>query len=197
MNEQLPSTPNTIEQKIEEGHNNQQAGRDIIINHNYPQQDVKMKSLIEAYKQEQLENKEFNQVLEELEMYLNPVESELQNIIGLEKKLIDGHFEEQIDFAMRVKDLFYRKVERNRLSESAQKIFLYILADVFTKFHSTIFPLICNNTSHDIIMKKIDEEIINVISQKLGENVLDIYTDSIFGMIYFLTGNCHIKWSKL
>lgn len=194
MNELLSSTPNAIEQKIE-GDNNQQAARDII-NNLYPQQDVKMKSLIEAYKQEQLENKEFSQVLEELDYYLNPVKAESQNIIGLKKKLTDGQFDELVDYAMEMKELFYRKVERYRLSESAQKIFLYILADVQNKFNHKIYPLICNDTSHQIIMEKIEEEIINVINEKLGENVLDIFPNSISGMVYFLTGNCHIKWSK-
>jgi hypothetical protein len=45
-------------------------------------------------------------------------------------------------------------------------------------------------------MGKIKDEIINVLLQKLGENILEIYADSISGMLFFLTGNCHIKWSK-
>jgi len=184
----------SINQRINNGNNNQLAGRDI--NNFYPQHDAKMKALMEEYKQEQINNIEFNQVIKELDYYLNPLNSEVQNIVGLEKKLKDGQFDEYLEYAMTVKDTFYRKVEQYRLSKAAQNIFLYIMADVLTIFHQKIYPLICNNTSHDIIMNKIDDEIIKVLSQKLGENVLNIFSDSITGIIYYLTGNCHIKWSK-
>jgi len=189
-------SPNKSEQKIE-GDGNQQAARDINIYHSYPQQDVKMKDLIEAYKQEQRTNSNFSEIIEELDYYLNPVKSEEQNVIGLEKKLKDGQFDDYIEHAMRMKDLFWRKVERYRFSKVAQQIFLYILADVLTIFKLKIYPLIRNDTEHEIIMSKINDEIINVLLQKLGENILDIYADSISGMLFFLTGNCHIKWSKI
>jgi len=184
----------SIDQRINNGNYNQQAARDI--NNFYPQHDAKMKALMEEYKQERSKNIEFNQVIEELDYYLNPVKSEVQNIVGLEKKLRDGQFDEYLEYAMTVKDTFYRKVEQYRLSKAAQNIFLYIMADVLTIFHQKIYPLICNYTSHDIIMSKINDEIIKVLSQKLGENVLNIFSDSITGIIYYLTGNCHIKWSK-
>jgi hypothetical protein len=45
-------------------------------------------------------------------------------------------------------------------------------------------------------MSKIQDEIVDVLSQKLGENILEIYNDCILGILYYLTGTCHIKWSK-
>jgi len=194
MSKLLLSGLNSVEQTIN-GNNNQQAAGDIN-NYLYPQHDAKMKALIEEYKLERSKNIEFSQVIDELDYYLNPVKSEVQNIVGLEKKLMDGQFDGDLEYAMIVKDTFYRKVEQYRLSRAAQNIFLYIMADVLTIFHQKIYPLICNGTSHAIIMSKIDDEIKNPLSKKLGENVLDIFSDSIIGIIYFLTGNCHIKWSK-
>jgi hypothetical protein len=118
MSDSLNNFPTNSEQTIE-GDGNQQAARDINIFNSYPQQDVKMKDLIEAYKQEQKTNSNFNEIIEELDYYLNPVKSEEQNIIGLEKKLKDGQFEDYIEHAMRMKDLFWRKVERYRFSKVA------------------------------------------------------------------------------
>jgi hypothetical protein len=179
------------------GNYNQQAAGDIT-NLNYcPQQDAKMKDLIEAYRQEQKTNPYFNEIIEELDFYLNPVKSEDRKIIGLEKKLRDGQFDDHyIETAMEMKDIFWRKVEHYRFSKVAQQIFLYIMADVFTKFNLKIYPLIRSDMAPEIIMSKIHDEIIQVLNQKLGENILDIFDDSILGIIYFLTGNCHIKWSK-
>jgi hypothetical protein len=127
---------------------------------------------------------------------LNPVKSEAANVIGLEKKLQNGSFNENVELAETLKEMFYRKVEHFRFSKSAQKIFLYVMANVMSLFHTKIYQLICNDTAHDIIMSKIQDEIVDVLSQKLGENILEIYNDCILGMLYYLTGNCHIKWSK-
>jgi len=177
------------------GNNNQQARRDIN-NYFFTQQDEKMRELIEAYKIEQKNNPKFNEIIDELDFYLNPIKEEEQNIIGLEKKLEDGQMDNYIEYAMTMKDIFWRKVERNRFSKVAQQIFLYVMADVLALFKFKIYPLIQNDTDHEIIMSKIYDEIILVLINKLGENILDIYSDSITGMIFFLTGNCHIKWSK-
>jgi hypothetical protein len=174
------------------GNSNQQAGGSIN-NYNYPP--TKMRALIEAYEQERLTDATFNATIEQLDYYLNPINREMGEVIGLEKKLQIGHFDIFIGYAMEAKDMFARKLEQYRFSKVAQEIFLYVLADIWTIFHNKIYQLVCNNESHDIIMKKVQDEIIEVISKKLEDNVLDIYPDCISGMIYFLTGNCHIKWS--
>jgi hypothetical protein len=175
------------------GNSNQQAGGNIN-NYNYPQ--TKMRALIEEYKQERQIDETFNDIIEQLDYYLNPISRESEAVIGLEKKLQTGHFNEFIHYAMTAKDIFARKLEQHRLSKAAQEIFLYLLADIWTIFHQEIYQPICNNETHDVIMQKIHDEIIEVISKKLEDNVLNIYNDCISGMIYFLTGNCHIKWSK-
>jgi hypothetical protein len=43
-------------------------------------------------------------------------------------------------------------------------------------------------------MALVQSQIISPVSELLGENVLDIYPDELSGMLYFLTGNCHIRW---
>ena len=41
---------------------------------------------------------------------------------------------------------------------------------------------------------RIDDKVIKPAIFVLGENVLKLLKEDINGMIYFLTGNCHIKW---
>jgi hypothetical protein len=175
------------------GNSNQQAGRDI---YNYPQTNSKMKELIKAYEQQCQNNETYNDLVEELNYFLNPVKNEAKKVIGLEQKLHNGKFDELMDFACEMKDKFSRKIEKHRLSKAAQEIFVYVLAEVMNLFQYKIYPYICAGNTHVLINEKIQDEIIDVITRKLEDNILDIYADSISGMIYFLTGNCHIKWSK-
>lgn len=180
-------------QSINNGNSNQQAGGNIN-NYNHPP--TAMRMLIEAYKQERITNTAFNDTVEQLDLYLNPSDKELGDVIGLERKLQIGHFDDFIASAREAKDIFVRNFERHRLSKAAQEIFLYVLADIWTIFHHKIYSLICKDEAHDVIMQKIYDEIVEPVSRKLEDNVLKIYPNCISGMIYFLTGNCHIKWSK-
>ena len=189
--------PKNFEQKIK-GDGNRQAASDMYVFDSYTQRDEKMKTLIEAYKEEQKSNPVFNEIIDELNFFLNPVKSEKKNVIGLEKKLKDGNLEDHyIEYAMGMKEIFGRMVARHRFSKVAQQIFLYILADVQAMFLHKVYPLIQEDADHAIVMEKIQNEIINVLQKKLGENILDIFANSIMGMLFFLTGNCHIKWSKI
>ena len=177
------------------GSGNFMAGGNITQKY-YTKKKNTMKALIAAYKKEQSEDIEFYSIIEELNYYLKPIKSESEKVIGLEKKLQDGHLEHLVDFALEAKDLFARKVDKHRLSRTAQEIFVFILGDIWRLFNHQIYPLIISNTDYSEIMEKIDKEIIDKINLKLEDNVLNIYNDCITGMIYFLTGNCHIKWSK-
>ncbi|XGA84108.1 hypothetical protein OEG92_03960 [Polaribacter sejongensis] len=42
-----------------------------------------------------------------------------------------------------------------------------------------------------MINELVIKEVENILSER---NILNIYSDDILAMIYFLTGNCHINW---
>jgi hypothetical protein len=178
------------------GNNNDVAGRDIYksLNVVLPQNGRTMQRLIEEYKKEKATNVAFNTIIEELDNYLNPIKGE-QQVIGLEKKLKDGQFDDFFNYASHVKEIFVKKVDKHRLSKAAQNILLFLLGDVYILFYQKIYPLIISQENHITIMDKIQNDIIDEMRNRLGENVLEIYSDCIAGSIYFLTGNCHIKWS--
>lgn len=58
-----------------------------------------------------------------------------------------------------------------------------------------VYTLICNNAPQENIDKLITERIINPVKQELGINLFKYDEEDIMGMIFFLTGNCHIKWN--
>ena len=117
------------------------------------------------------------------------------DVIGLEKKLENGRRLKYLDFAEKSKEKFTKKLLKNEYSETAQHIYAFLLAKVYSRFEISIYPRLNENHPDEYINQLISEFIVKPIEDLLGNNLLHIYEDEINGMIYFLTGNCHIKWN--
>ena len=117
------------------------------------------------------------------------------DVIGLEQKLENGRRLKYLDFAEKSKEKFTKKLLKNEHSETAQHIYAFLLAKVYSRFETNISPRLSENHPEEYINQLIAELIIKPIEELLGNNLLHIYEDEINGMIYFLTGNCHIKWN--
>lgn len=123
-----------------------------------------------------------------------------KDVIGLDAKLIDaGCTENYIEDAEVVKQKFAKKLYHFQEYQSAQRIFVLLLAQVSELFRAKILPLL--NSGKDVIdlQNDIYIEIINPIYLLLGkeaseDNVLYLNQAEIKGMVYYLTGRCHIKW---
>lgn len=128
--------------------------------------------------------------------YLN---SQVENdkVIGLEEKLRAGGRERILDYATRMKEKFHKKlILTSQYSNAAQDVNVYILSKVQRGFMMDVYTLICNNESEAKIDSMIDEKIIQPVKAELGINLFKYDEGDIMGMIFFLTGNCHIKWTK-
>lgn len=185
---------NEIQQNLE-GNGNLQAGRDIHSTQNiaYTGPISRMGKLIEKFKQEYANDIRFNSMVEKLQEYCDKVDSD-GGIIGVEEKLNAGDFQAFVKFAIETKEKFAKKLAKYTHFESAQQIFVYILADVYSRFNNYIDPMIKRKASESEIKAAIQEKIIDPITSMLEENVLELCADEINGTLYFLTGNCHIKW---
>lgn len=139
----------------------------------------------------------FAEVLEEMKRYLTRKDS-----IGLEQKLIDGGFTEtQIIKALERKQLYWKKYEKYKNYESAQRIHVDLLAKIIIDFETHIDPLIIGNKSKTDISLAILNNVINPMVSLLNDEgaedeVLYLNTEEIYGMIYFLTGKCHLNWKN-
>jgi hypothetical protein len=173
-----------------------QAGRDIN-NYNFGNNSSRlsqMTRLIEKFKTEKANNPQLSVFINELEHFTNRIGNE--NVIGLEEKLKAGNRENIIEFALRNKELYSRKLLKFQFSEAAQQINVYLLGLAEVYFTNYVYPKICNDESESAVNTVLIEQVINPLINELDENVLDFSPTEINGMIYFLTGNCHIKWSK-
>ena len=172
-----------------------QAGRDIIKNYVFDASEpTTMRHLIEKLKRERLNDSKFDETLSILKRYTTFAEGE--TIDGLEFKLLAAKRDDLLGFATLAKEIFHKKVMENQFSEAGQEILAYLLAEIFTRFHLHVRPAIHNGESPQRINELVQKLVIDPVQAILGENPLRLYSVEINGMLYFLTGNCHIKWVR-
>lgn len=152
-----------------------------------------MRTLISKFKKEEEENETFSGVIPKLQHYSSVVDS-AEAVQGLEGKLEDAGYENFLHLGLTTKEQFAKKLTEFQFSRSAQEILSFLLAEVYTRFHTSVFPAIASSEPQAVVFRLVQSEVINPISELVEENVLDLYADELTGMLYFLTGNCHIKW---
>ena len=115
--------------------------------------------------------------------------------MGLEEKLRKGNRPDVIDVAIAAKDCFSKILVKHEYSCAAMEIYAYLLAKVHQLFSSVIYTKICRGASADEIDKLLVTEVYEKVEIILEENPLGISPEEIMGMLFFLTGNCHLKWN--
>lgn len=127
--------------------------------------------------------------------------TKLRHTIGLEQKLLDGGFPKKaIDKARRQKQSYAKKATKYQYYEMANKIDNYLFAIVSDHFDREVLPLIedekplreINQAVYDKVVVPVMEEL-NTVG--VSDTCLCYTLDDVFGMLYYLTGNCHINWA--
>ena len=135
-------------------------------------------------------------IVEELKDYT----TKLDGTKSMEEKLSDGGFRRMfIKEAIHAKDLFAKKSQLYSFYPSAQQIFLYLFAKIKHEFYTTVFPKIEDGEPLRTVMELMRERIVTPIMQQLNshgthDRYLNFTEDHIYGMIYYLTGMCHLNW---
>lgn len=176
------------------------AARDInkpstTFNYNHPSVRIsKIKELFARYEQEKQSNVQFNQIVAELQHYITPRQNE--TVIGIEGKLAAAKRDAYIEYALEVKEHYAKKLTIHEMFESSQLINVYLLALVKSKYMHHVYPLVIRNEDDLTINNAIDTHVLNPLLEQLEGDTLGFTSEDIIGMLYFLTGNCHIKWSQ-
>lgn len=152
-----------------------------------------LEKLYDKLEKEKNNSSDFSEIVDEL-LHFKCYAANTE-VIGLEKKLENGKRLRYLNFAETAKEKFTKKLLKNEHSETAQHIYAFLLAKVYSRFETNIYPRLNEGHNEGFINQLIDEFIIKPLEDLLGENLLHIYEDEINGMIYFLMGNCHIKWN--
>ena len=125
--------------------------------------------------------------------------TKLPHTIGLEAKLKDGGFSQSaIDKARRLKMYFAKKSTRFQYYESAQLIDSYLFAKLCHSFDTYILPNIESQPLCDIRQMVYEKVVLPIIDEINANGSYDrqlcYNEDDIYGMLYYLTGKCHINW---
>ncbi len=114
---------------------------------------------------------------------------------NLEQKLLDGNKNHVIPFAIECKHRINKKISKYGLFRTANDVFVYLLGHIETKFLTTIKSRICSEKFESYeIDDLIESEIINKLWGDCQYSSLFENFDELYGLLYLLTGNCHIDW---
>lgn len=191
-----PGQGNTFSETRVEGVGSYNPAATTVNNNNYYRNSTRMASDFEKLREEILKDVK-RETIEELNYYI----TKLPGTKSAEEKLIDGGFRpSRIDEAIRLKELYAKKAMQYDCYPSAQQINLDLLSRIKHEFDDSIFPLIVVQHDLSIVMQQIRSKIVNPIMQMLNENGasdehLHYTEDHIYGMIYHLTGMCHLNWT--
>lgn len=152
-----------------------------------------LKDLFQRFEEERKNNIHFNEILEDLEMFQRQKSNE--KVIGLEAKLrAAGKPEELIEYAFELKERYAKNLTKYQLFESAQRINIYLLGFARTQFMTYVYPDIKKKSSDDKINSLMQIYVIKPMLDLLKGDTYGFTPEDIHGIIYFLTGNCYIKW---
>ncbi len=148
--------------------------------------------LLKKLEHEVAENAVVETILEELTRYREPKTKATKT---LEEKLLEGGRADLVPYAIEAKESFTKKLTKYGFYESAQDIHAMILAKIVNAFNHRIKPLILAKAKRNDIEAEIHTSIIEPIVTDLSIPPLRYYDTEAYGMLYFLTGNCHIEWA--
>lgn len=146
--------------------------------------------------EKEIRNNTTQEVIDELLMYT----TKLDGTKGLEEKLQDGGFKKMfIQKATLQKEMYAKKATKYECYPAAQEIILSLFARIKNEFDIKIYPMISKGVDVTSIMQEVHKQIVFPILQMIeanGEKDQTLYfnMDHIYGMIYYLTGMCHLNW---
>ena len=155
----------------------------------------RLSATFERLEQEILNNTR-KEVIDELLLYT----TKLDGTKGLEEKLQDGGFQKMfIQKAIIQKEMSAKRATKYECYPAAQEIILSLFARIKNEFDVRIYPMIIKGADVPSIMQEVHKQIVSPILQMIetnGENDQSLYfnMDHIYGMIYYLTGMCHLNW---
>lgn len=188
MSQQVENTENQIQNQLNIG-----ANQGPI----YLAKQTRFSKRFEKLNKEVASDERYEGIMESLKYYLTKLDG-----IDMPTKLEDGGFKEsEIIEATRKKERYAKKLELNRFFESAQWIDSQLFGKIKMDFEAFILPLINTGASKDEILKEVVLKVVQPVLDLInieGENdeVLNYNADDIFGMVYYLTGQCHLNWKN-
>lgn len=153
-----------------------------------------LETAIEQIKKACRDNNGLIDILNDLAEFIQADTS--REIIGLEEKLNRGSRQDLFRRATELKSRFARQVAKSQMLLTEQHIYIQILSAIKTTWYQKIHPRIIAGASKPEIDQLIQDELISPIHKAIVRYDFSITSESVCGMLYFLTGLCHIYWDS-
>ena len=150
--------------------------------------------LYRKLREEAAGDQDLTDYIADLQIFTRVVEHE--DIQGLDGKFSAAAREDQLDMAKAMKELIYSELRQNMFSKTFQTIYATLMEKIFEEFQTWVRPAIKSGATRDEIDLVINQKIVQPIVKDLEScNHFDgVATQKVRGMLYFLTGNCHLVW---
>lgn len=170
------------------------AGNDINQNVNVLPGKSKLGLLYEKLSSESEADKSLNGFISKLEVFTRVVDEDVQ---GLESKLAVAGRQSEIAMASAQKEHVFKNLMANKHSPTYQEIYAMLMGRIHGQFTSSVSPLIEDGNNKTLVNAAVNEYVIDPLKKEIDNcgAIADVDEFDIWGMIYFLTGNCHIKWA--
>jgi hypothetical protein len=170
------------------------AGRDNITNNIISGPVSPLGTLNKKFKNEAVGENHDSEFIETLQHYMQRAVD--PDVRGLAAKLIEGQRDDLVHWAEQLKEKMFMRIMRFQTSPAAQDIFAYVMADLHTRFQLEVRPYIQKNADRTVIDSLVQERVIQPVLTSLEDNVLTLSAADLLGLIFYMCGNCHIRWDK-
>lgn len=138
-----------------------------------------------------LDDETYQETKNSLCRYMTPK----SNMKTLEEKLKEADREELIEDAEELKEDASKFILMYEASNSSKYILTHILSTIASKHKAYIIPAIKMGKPRDAIDALIDTMVIENALNIIDGTGKSITSERMYGLMYYLAGNCHIKWT--
>lgn len=168
------------------------AGRDVNKVYNAAREPTAMAKLVEQYLAETHSDKTLSAWTEKLEHFLSNETS--PDVRGLEEKLNSAGRSDLLKGALIKKQSAAKAIMKQQGSKSAQTIYTFLMAEIVVNFEQSVLPLVQARSSREVVDAAMLEKVISPALQMLESNPLMLDKLDIQALVYFLAGNCYVRW---
>ena len=118
------------------------------------------------------------------------------DVRGLEEKLLAGDRADLLIEGAELKQRAAKLIMRWQTSPVTQDIITHILAKIHGEYMLAVRPAIEAGATREQVDELIRVKVVAPTNEMLGDNDLGITMTDILGLMFFLGGNCHIRWDK-
>lgn len=175
-----------------------QAARDIIggnrvEQHIYHVAPTPLSRLYQIFRDDDKAGKYTSYIADQLLHYCATMSSDVR---GLEEKLTAANRKDLLIEAASLKERASKLIMRWQTSAVTQDIITLVLSKIHSDFMLAVRPAIEAGADRPTVDELIRTKVIAPTSEMLGDNDLGITSTDIVGLLFYLGGNCHIRWDK-